>query len=166
MGTGSGAISIGLADVFPSGIIHAVDFSIEALEIAQRNAENLSFASRIKFYQGSWWEPLASFKGKLSGMISNPPYIPSDIVLTLDPEVANHEPHLALDGGIDGLDFIRHLITVSPEYLQSGGVWLIEMMVGQAEIVCELLETNGNYRDIQIHQDLAGIERFAIAFIK
>ncbi|NJL62181.1 MAG: peptide chain release factor N(5)-glutamine methyltransferase [Methylacidiphilales bacterium] len=166
LGTGSGAISIGLADIFHNATIHAVDFSIEALEIAQRNAENLSFASRIKFYQGSWWEPLASLKGKFSGMISNPPYIPSDTVLTLDPEVANHEPHLALDGGIDGLDFIRHLIQVSPEYLQSGGVWLIEMMVGQAEIVCELLETNGNYRDIQIHQDLAGIERFAIAFIK
>jgi len=166
LGTGSGAISIGLADIFPSATIHAVDFSIEALEIAQKNAENLSFSSRIKFDQGSWWEPLASLKGKFSGMISNPPYIPSDTVLILDPEVANHEPHLALDGGVDGLDYIRHLIQVSPEYLQSGGVWLIEMMVGQAGIVRELLEKNGNYCDIQIHQDLAGIERFAIAFIK
>jgi release factor glutamine methyltransferase len=162
LGTGSGAISIGLADIFPNGTIHTVDLSIEALEIAQKNAENLSFATRIKFYQGSWWEPLTNLKGKFSGMISNPPYIPSDTVLVLDPEVANHEPHLALDGGVDGLDYIRHLIQVSPEYLQSGGVWLIEMMAGQAEIVREMLENNGNYCDIQIHQDLAGIERFAI----
>jgi release factor glutamine methyltransferase len=161
LGTGSGAISIGLADIFASATIHAVDLSIEALEIAQKNAENLSFATRIKFYQGSWWEPLASLKGKFSGMISNPPYIPSDTVLVLDPEVANHEPHLALDGGIDGLDYIRHLIQISPEYLQSGGVWLIEMMTGQSEIVREMLENNGNYCDIQIHQDLAGIKRFA-----
>jgi release factor glutamine methyltransferase len=166
LGTGSGAISIGLADIFPNATIHAVDLSIEALEIAQKNAENLSFTARIKFYQGSWWEPLASLKGTFSGMISNPPYIPSDTVLVLDPEVANHEPHLALDGGIDGLDYIRHLIQVSPEYLQSGAVWLIEMMAGQAEIVRQMLENNGNYCDIQIHQDLAGIERFAIAFVK
>ncbi len=162
LGTGSGAISIGLADLFPSATIHAVDLSIEALEIAQKNADNLSFTSRIKFYQGSWWQPLVSLKGKFSGMISNPPYIPSNTVLILDPEVANHEPHLALDGGIDGLDYIRHLIQVSPEYLQSGGVWLIEMMAGQAEIVRDMLENNGNYCDIKIHADLAGIERFAI----
>jgi release factor glutamine methyltransferase len=162
LGTGSGAISIGLADIFPNATIHAVDLSFEALEIAQKNAENLSFATKIKFYQGSWWEPLAGIKGKFSGMISNPPYIPRETVLILDPEVANHEPHLALDGGIDGLDYIRHLIQVSPEYLQSGGVWLIEMMAGQAEIVCQMLENNGNYCDIQIHADLAGIKRFAI----
>ncbi len=166
LGTGSGAISIGLADIFPNAVVHAVDLSVEALEIAQKNAENLSFASRIKFYQGSWWEPLVDIKGKFSGIISNPPYIPRETVLTLDPEVANHEPHLALDGGIDGLDYIRHLIQVSPEYLQSGAVWLIEMMAGQAEIVREMLENNGNYCDIEIHADLAGIERFAIAFVK
>ncbi|BAZ41286.1 HemK family modification methylase [Calothrix sp. NIES-4101] len=162
LGTGSGAIAIGLADIFPNAVIHAVDLSMAALEIAQRNAENLSFLERIKFYQGTWWEPLVHFQGKFSGMVSNPPYIPRETVLTLDPEVANHEPHLALDGGVDGLDYIRHLIQVSPEYLQSGGVWLIEMMAGQTVLVREMLESNGNYCNIEIHADLAGIERFAI----
>ncbi|MEH1922677.1 peptide chain release factor N(5)-glutamine methyltransferase [Nostoc sp.] len=164
LGTGSGAIALGLADVLPKATIHAVDYSVEALAIAQTNADNLGFADRIKFYQGSWWEPLAFLKGQFSGMVSNPPYIPTSTLPTLQPEVVNHEPHLALDGGADGLDCIRHLIEISPSYLQPGGVWLIEMMAGQADTVQELLRNQGNYCNIQIHTDLAGIERFALAY--
>ncbi|MDZ8033209.1 peptide chain release factor N(5)-glutamine methyltransferase [Nostoc sp. DedSLP04] len=164
LGTGSGAIAIGLADVLPKATIHAVDYSLEALAIARSNADNLAFADRIQFYQGSWWEPLTFLKGQFSGMVSNPPYIPTSTLLTLQPEVVNHEPHLALDGGLDGLDCIRHLIEVSPSYLQSGGVWLIEMMAGQADAVQELLQNQGSYCKIQIHADLAGIERFALAY--
>jgi release factor glutamine methyltransferase len=164
LGTGSGAIALGLADVFPEATIHAVDYSAEALAIAQTNAHNLGLANHIRFYQGSWWEPLASFKGQFSGMVSNPPYIPASTLSTLQPEVVNHEPHLALNGGVDGLNSIRHLIEVSPSYLQPGGVWLIEMMAGQADIVRELLQNQGSYYNIQIHADLAGIERFALAY--
>jgi release factor glutamine methyltransferase len=165
LGTGSGAIALSIAEVLTNATIHAVDISPAALTIAQTNAENLGFRERIQFYQGSWWQPLEALKGQFSGMISNPPYIPRDTVLTLQPEVVKHEPHLALDGGADGLDHIRHLITVSPAYLSPGGVWLIEMMAGQAETVWELLENNGNYSHISIHPDLAGIERFAVAYI-
>ncbi|MEH2068806.1 MAG: peptide chain release factor N(5)-glutamine methyltransferase [Nostoc sp.] len=164
LGTGSGAIAIGLANVLPKAIIHAVDYSLEALAIAQTNAQNLGFADRIRFYQGSWWEPLAFLEGQFSGMVSNPPYIPTSTLPSLQPEVVNHEPHLALDGGADGLDCIRHLIEISPSYLQSGGVWLIEMMAGQADTVRELLQNQGNYCKVQIHTDLAGIERFALAY--
>ncbi|MEH1917052.1 peptide chain release factor N(5)-glutamine methyltransferase [Nostoc sp.] len=164
LGTGSGAIAIGLADALPKATIHAVDYSLEALAIAQANADNLGFADRIKFYQGSWWEPLTFLKGQFSGMVSNPPYIPTSTFPTLQPEVLNHEPHLALDGGADGLDCIRHLVEISPSYLQPGGVWLIEMMAGQADEVRELLQNQGNYCNIQIHADLAGIERFALAY--
>lgn len=164
LGTGSGAIALGLADVLPKATIHAVDYSLEALAIARTNADNLGFADRIKFYQGSWWEPLTFLKGQFSGMVSNPPYIPTSTLPSLQPEVVNHEPHLALDGGGDGLDCIRHLIEVSPSYLQPGGVWLIEMMAGQADAVRELLQNQGSYCKIQIHADLAGIERFALAY--
>ena len=163
LGTGSGAIALGLAIAFPHATIHAVDCSSEALAIAQFNAEAYMLTNRIQFYQGVWFEPLAHLKGCLAGMVSNPPYIPSQMVLELEPEVAQHEPHLALDGGNDGLDCIRHLVTVAPEYLRSGGIWLIELMSGQAASAVALLETNGNYRDVQIHQDLAGIERFVSA---
>ncbi len=166
LGTGSGAIAIALADVFREATIHAVDTSSEALAIAQQNAQNLGFTHRIQFYQGSWWEPLESLKGQFSGMVSNPPYIPTSILSTLQPEVLDHEPHLALDGGADGLDCIRHLIETSPAYLQPGGVWLIEMMAGQADTVREMLQNHGSYCNIEIHADLAGIERFALAYKK
>jgi release factor glutamine methyltransferase len=164
LGTGSGAIALGLADAFPTAKIHAVDRSLDALALAQINAQNLGLGDRIQFYQGSWWEPLTSLKGQFSGLVSNPPYIPTSTLSSLQPEVVNHEPHLALDGGADGLDCIRHLIEVSPGYLRPGGLWLIEMMAGQAETVREFLQNHGSYCNIQIHTDLAGIERFAVAF--
>ena len=128
------------------------------------NAQQLGFADRIQFYQGSWWEPLELLKGQVSGMVANPPYIPSALVPHLQPEVAKHEPNMALDGGSDGLDCIRHLIETSPAYLLSGGVWLIEMMAGQASTVVELLQNQGSYCNIEIHADLAGIERFILAY--
>ncbi|MBE9020002.1 peptide chain release factor N(5)-glutamine methyltransferase [Chroococcidiopsidales cyanobacterium LEGE 13417] len=164
LGTGSGAIAIGLAAVFPAAKVHAVDRSSSALVIAQSNAQNLGYGDRLKFYLGNWWEPLAFLQGQVCGMVSNPPYIPSKLVPQLQPEVANHEPHSALDGGADGLDCIRHLIATAPNFLRSGGVWLIEMMAGQAETVSELLQQQGSYMNIQIFADLAGIERFALAY--
>lgn len=164
LGTGSGAIALGLADVFRKATIHAVDYSQQALLIAQANAQRADFAERINFYQGSWWEPLESKKGQFSGMVSNPPYIPTSTISTLQAEVANHEPHLALDGGIDGLDCIRHLIETSSAYLRPHGVWLIEMMAGQADAVLKMLHNQGSYYNIQIHPDLAGIQRFALAY--
>lgn len=164
LGTGSGAIAIGLASVLTNATIYAVDVSTAALAVAQQNAENLGFGDRIKFDRGAWWEPLEFLKGQVSGMISNPPYIPSSTVLTLQPEVTKHEPHLALDGGLDGLDCIRHLAQTAPDYLESGGVWLVEMMAGQAEAVVEILESQGSYCDVQIFADLAGIDRFALAY--
>jgi len=164
LGTGSGAIALGLAEVLPEAQIHAVDQSAEALEIARSNAQKYNYGDRIQFYQGSWWQPLEKIQGKIQGMISNPPYIPSSDLATLPPEVYRHEPHLALDGGDDGLDAIRYLINTATDYLQSGGIWAIEVMVGQAPLVKNLLEQQGNYKNIQIYQDLAGIERFVLAF--
>lgn len=164
LGTGSGAIAIGLADEFPDASIHAVDFSLEALTLAQENAKNCGVGDRIQFYQGSWFEPIQHLKGKVAGLVSNPPYIPKTIIAELQPEVRLHEPHLALDGGDDGLDCIRHLVSLAPGYLISGGIWLIEMMAGQAAAVTELLNQQGCYYNIQIHKDLAGIDRFALAY--
>jgi release factor glutamine methyltransferase len=165
LGTGSGAIAIGLARTMPDASIYAVDYSFTALEIAQTNASRLGEIDRICFTQGSWWSSLTHLQGKVAGMVSNPPYIPSDEVLRLQPEVMNHEPHLALDGGIDGLEAIRLLVATAPEYLQPGGIWLIEMMAGQSNSVTDLLVRQGSYTDIQIINDLAGLDRFVFAKI-
>ena len=165
LGTGSGAIAIALAQHFAAtkAKILAIDYSPSALEIAQLNALNNS--QKIDFHHGNWFEPLAqlNLENKLTGLVSNPPYIPSIEVLNLQPEVTNHEPHLALDGGDDGLDEIREIVNTAPKYLISGGFWIIEIMAGQAEIVRSLLIANGNYTNIHIHQDYAGIERFISA---
>ncbi|WP_038016472.1 peptide chain release factor N(5)-glutamine methyltransferase [Synechococcus sp. PCC 7335] len=163
LGTGSGAIALGLAYTLPNARVHAVDISDAAVKIARLNAEKHSLAHRITFFQGSWLSPLGHLQGQLTGIVSNPPYIPSQLVLTLQPEVANHEPHLALDGGLDGLSCIRHLISEGATYLQPGGLWLTELMMGQATTVADLLSQQGAYTDVTIHQDLSGIDRFVSA---
>lgn len=171
LGTGSGAIALGLATAFPSASIHAVDCSAAALAVARFNAEiglpntpNQPSREPIQFYLGSWLDPLSHLQGNLSGLVANPPYIPTKAVSELEPEVAWHEPHLALDGGADGLDCIRRIISTAPGYLQPGGILLLEMMAGQASTVMELLSLQGSYYPIEIHPDLAGIARFALAY--
>ncbi|MEM9542044.1 MAG: peptide chain release factor N(5)-glutamine methyltransferase [Cyanobacteria bacterium P01_E01_bin.42] len=164
LGTGSGAIALGLREYLPQGTIHGVDASPESLAIARENARMLAIAEGINFYQGSWWQPLAALAGKISGMVSNPPYIPSALIPQLQPEVCRHEPHLALDGGRDGLDAIRYLVETAPDYLHSGGFWAVEMMDGQARAVARLLEEQGQYCQIHIVPDLANVDRFALAY--
>lgn len=165
LGTGSGAIALGLAQALPDANIHAVDRSMEALAIAQQNAQRCGLEDRVKFYHGNWFEPLAALKGRVTGMVSNPPYIPTEEIKELQPEVRDYEPRLALDGGIDGLDAVRHLISTAPLYLMRGGYWVVELAIGQAAIVVNMLAEMNCYSHIQIHCDRAGIERFVAATI-
>lgn len=163
LGTGSGAIAIGLASILTKAEIYAIDYSQTALAIAKENIINTGFADRIILKQGSWWTPLEKWKGQIRGMLSNPPYIPSAEILDLQIEVREHEPRLALDGGEDGLTALRYLVATAPDYLRSGGLWLVEMRAGQGEKVAQMLENQGNYRQIQIINDLAGFDRFVLA---
>jgi release factor glutamine methyltransferase len=163
LGTGSGAIAIGLASILTKAEIYAIDYSQTALAIAKENIINTGFADRIILKQGSWWTPLEKWQGQISGMLSNPPYIPSAEILDLQIEVREHEPRLALDGGEDGLTALRYLAATAPDYLRSGGLWLVEMRAGQGEKVAQMLENQGNYRQIQIINDLAGFDRFVLA---
>jgi len=163
LGTGSGAIAIGLASILTKAEIYAIDYSQTALAIAKENIINTGFAERIILKQGSWWTPLEKWQGQISGMLSNPPYIPSAEILDLQIEVREHEPRLALDGGEDGLTALRYLVATAPDYLRSGGLWLVEMRAGQGEKVAQMLENQGNYRQIQIINDLAGFDRFVLA---
>lgn len=163
LGTGSGAIAIGLAKTLPNAAIYAIDCSSAALAIARTNAANLQVLDRIDFRQGSWWSALEHLQGRVCAMISNPPYIPSQTVLELQPEVVNYEPHLALDGGNDGLAALRILAATAPDYLVPGGIWLVEMMAGQGEAVRDLLVAQNRYTDIEVINDLDGLDRFVLA---
>jgi release factor glutamine methyltransferase len=163
LGTGSGAIALSLAKQLPTATIHAVDISSAALKVARANAQRNNLADRVTFYQGSWLAPLDSLKGNLSAIVSNPPYIPTPTVLTLQPEITSHEPHLALDGGTSGLDSLKHLIASSSGYLHPGGLFLTELMAGQAETIADLMAYQDKYTQIVIHKDLSGIQRFVSA---
>ena len=163
VGTGSGAIALSLATTFPEAAVHAIDISPEALKIARHNAQRNNLSHCIIFHQGSWLTPLIHAQATLSGIITNPPYIPTQVISTLQPEVANHEPHLALDGGTDGLDPIRTLIEQGAILLRTGGFFLTEIMYDQAEAVCESLSQSGCYASITTHSDLSGLNRFVSA---
>lgn len=162
LGTGSGALALGLAEAFPHANIYAVDKSELALKIAQENALKYGFESRVQFCHGSWFDPVNDLKKGFSLIVSNPPYIPSKMVLELEPEVVNHEPKIALDGGEDGLNDIRYLIKNAPNFLVKDGLLILEMMAGQGKIVEDILKENGNYKNIKIQYDLAGLDRLAI----
>jgi release factor glutamine methyltransferase len=159
LGTGSGALAIGLARLHPAIRVYAVDISPEALVVAQSNRDRLAVSNQVQFLEGSWFDPIQTLGESIQGMIANPPYIPSELLSQLDPEVKDHEPWLALDGGVTGLTAIQHLIQSAPMYVQPGGFWAVEVMQGQAQEVASLLRHSGFYTAITIYQDLAGIER-------
>jgi len=161
LGTGSGAIALGIAHAKPRAHCTAIDRSPEALAIARKNADALG--CEINFLTGDWFSPLGAPEAHFDAILSNPPYIPSATVESLDIEVRQHEPRLALDGGADGLSAIRILVEQGWLWLKPGGLWLVELMMNQAPRVIDLLAANGHYQEIQAHRDLAGIERFASA---
>lgn len=162
LGVGSGAIALGLLQEMPAIQVHGVDCSAIALQIAATNAENLGLKARLSLYQGDWFEPLAHLRGHLQGMVSNPPYIPTDLLPTLAAEV-QHEPRLALDGGEDGLLHLRRLVQAAPAYLCAGGLWCVETMSGQTAAVVNLLQAQGGYQDIQTYRDWGGHDRIVCA---
>lgn len=160
LATGSGAIALALAAGLPTAQIWATDISPDALKVAAANAERLSLGARISWRLGDWTAPLpADLLFDL--IVSNPPYIPSDVIAQLSPDV-QREPRLALDGGPDGLDCYRRLIPLAVERLRHGGCLLLEVGQGQAAAVARLLEQAG-LRDGRTVKDLAGIERVVIA---
>jgi release factor glutamine methyltransferase len=163
LGTGSGAIALGLAQALPQAQIYATDTCAKALAVAQLNAQAYGLDDRITFLRGDWLEPLARWQGALSAIVSNPPYIPSAEVLNLQPEVRLYEPHLALDGGEDGLDDVRELIAGGLVYLKPGGLWLVEHMAGQSALIRGLLAGSGGYGEIRSFTDWGGLDRFVMA---
>jgi release factor glutamine methyltransferase len=168
LGTGSGAIAIGLARELEArqaiARVHASDRSAAALAIARENAANCGVADRIQFYQGSWFEPFRDHNPDITfrAVISNPPYIPAAIVDELAPEVRDREPRLALDGGETGFDSLSVLIDQAPNWLEHDGIWLVEHEARQGAELRDRLHRRG-YREVRTVQDLAGLDRFAIA---
>lgn len=164
LGTGSGCLAVALARHWPSSCGWAVDCSREALAVARRNAAALGLlqSAAVQWCEGLWWQPLQPLAGQLDLVVSNPPYIPSAVVDGLEPVVRDHEPRLALDGGIDGLDALRLIIEAAPQMLAPGGWLVLEHHHDQAAAVDVLLGAAG-LQERRQERDLEGQMRFAVA---
>ena len=138
-GTGSGCLGITLAVKCPKAQIHALDISAGALALARENAARHNVSDRIGFFQGDGFTPLPPGL-RVDLIVANPPYIPSSELSALQPDVRDYEPHRALDGGPDGLDYYRRLSLESPPFLTSRGKIMLEIGDGQAEPVRSLFE--------------------------
>lgn len=161
LGTGSGAILLALLSERPDWHGLGVDLSAAALAVARDNAERCGLASRARFAQGRWGEGLSDARFDI--VVSNPPYIVSDVLEGLEPEVRDHEPALALDGGADGLDAYRAILADLPRILRPGGLFALEIGYDQGEAVCRLARTAGLV-GVALTQDLAGHDRVVIGY--
>jgi release factor glutamine methyltransferase len=152
LGTGTGCLLLALLSELPQATGLGVDCSAAALAVATANASDLGLAGRAAFRLGRWGEGLS---GPFDLIVSNPPYIPSGDIGGLMPEVARYEPHLALDGGPDGLDSYRMLGAEIARLLTGTGLAALEIGLGQAPAVAALLAADG-VAQATLRRDLAG----------
>ena len=160
LGTGSGAIIVSLAKKFPGHLYFASDISPAALVIAKKNAERIA-KNKVRFFAGSWF---SSFKKKprFDLIVSNPPYIPTGDIQTLQSEIRLFEPMLALDGGSDGLECFRSILIDAHHYLVPGGAILLEMGFDQKKGVENISSRYSQYESIDFIRDLAGHNRVVL----
>lgn len=161
LGTGTGCIAIALAVRCPTARISASDISPEALALARSNAALHHLQDRIQFLPGDTFAALPA-GARFDLIVCNPPYVASAEIDTLQPEVKDHDPRVALDGGSDGLDFYRLLASRAPAHLTPHGGLLVEFGDGQANIIREIL-TRENWIVESPLNDYSGRERFLIA---
>jgi release factor glutamine methyltransferase len=155
MCTGSGCILLSLAKMRKLQRAVGVDISRQALEIAEKNADALNV--NAEFYQSDLFQDLNKIE-KYDIIVSNPPYVTGREMKELQPEVAEHEPHGALFGGEDGLEFYQRITKLAGQFLKPDGRLLFEIGCRQAEDVKKLMQENG-YEKIEIIQDFSGLDR-------
>ena len=165
LGTGSGAIAISLALKSSLWTVLATDIELKAINLASKNFKKYSNRKNLKLFCGSLWQPLKKYAGKIDIAISNPPYIPSEVYKNLSTSVKNYEPERALNGGDDGLLYIKAIIKEAPKYLKREGWLLLENHFDQAQKVKTLMLNNG-FESIEVIKDMYGIGRFTIGRYK
>jgi len=153
VGTGSGAVVVALARELPGACFWATEASGEALAVARENLRRHGVADRVTLAQGDLLEPVA---GPVDCIVSNPPYIPSEELDRLAPEISRYEPRAALDGGPDGLAVYRRLVPQAVRTLDDGGALLLEIGYDQAEAVTEILKGQFPGGRVERFRDLGG----------
>ena len=160
--TGSGCIGLAVAQRVKDAKVTLADISREALQVAKKNAASLKLSGRVSCVQINALEKPAPFLGKFDLIVSNPPYITTQEMGELPDSVANFEPHLALHGGDDGLDFYRAITENYSAALKPGGFLCFEFGMGQGDAVCSLLEANG-FTILERSRDYNDRERAVLA---
>ena len=160
--TGSGAIGISIAAKVPDAVMTMTDASEKALQTAMSNAGLNGVNRHCVFLLGDMFDAVPEDK-RYDVIVCNPPYIPSDVIETLDIEVKDHEPRMALDGGKDGLDYYRIIADKASLHLKTGGVLALEIGAEQAADVKKLLNNANTYKGIRVIRDLAHLDRAIIA---
>ncbi|WP_291296419.1 peptide chain release factor N(5)-glutamine methyltransferase [Elioraea sp.] len=158
LGTGSGAILLALLAECPAAYGIGLDRSAGALAVARANAAAAGLAARAGFVRGDWAGAIA---GQFDLVVSNPPYIETATIASLEPEVAVHEPRAALDGGADGLDAYRAIVPALSRLLRARGAAVLELGFGQAAAVADLALRAG-LGVTEIRQDLGGVDRAVV----
>ena len=161
--TGSGAIAISLAKYIENRQITAVDISEEALRIAKLNAVNNNVEDKITFVKSDLFENIV--KEKYDIIVSNPPYIKKDFMKKLDKEV-QQEPYIALDGGYDGLDFYRKIISEGYQYLKFKGYLCMEIGYDQKQEVFDIIKSQEKYSNTYSKIDLGGNDRIVVTTVQ
>ena len=164
IGTGSGAICLSVLRYLAGTVADTVDISPAARAVAEENAASLGLQDRVTFHTGDLLQPLVGMT--FAAILSNPPYIPEADIATLAPEVRLKEPHTALSGGRDGLDFYRRLAKEAPAMLVPGGFMAFEVGIHQAEPVAALAKANPLIARTEILPDYAGIDRVVVGWRK
>ena len=159
LGTGCGAVILALASENPRHSYWATDISISAIRIARQNARQNDLNGRVDFIVGDWFAPLRSKPGLFDLIVSNPPYIKSEDLNRLQPEIHAYEPLLALDGAADGLDCLRHIIQSAYFFLNPGGVIILEIGHDQKEPLKQMIAECGQYEEVDFYQDYSGYDR-------
>jgi len=155
--TGSGCVAITLARQRPTARVHGTDISEDALTVARDNALRLG-AYNVSFARGDLFDAVPRALAPFDVVTANPPYIASAEIETLDRDVKDHEPRLALDGGADGLAFVRRIVDGAPALLEAGGTLAVEVGAGEADATARLFEARGFAR-VTITRDYGRIER-------
>ena len=163
--TGSGCIAVSLARELPNARIFALDRSEAALVVARKNARHHEAVDRIRFLAGDLFEPLGELelRGIFDLITANPPYIRSDELASLQPEVRDFEPEMALIAGPLGTEIAERTLIGAPDFLRSTGTLVMEMGIGQADTLRSMAAKTGVYRTIRVLKDLAGIDRVIVA---
>ena len=158
LGTGSGAIILALAKERPGHHFLAVDRSLEALKVAKQNAAKHGLEKEVDFFNGEW---LTLFKPRpvFDLIVSNPPYIPTEVLSTLQPEVVDFEPAGALDGGEDGLKCLKQIIGDAHLFLKPAGLLLLEIGFDQKEDIETFIIECGHYDHVDFYKDYGGHNR-------